>query len=258
MAESEKPTPLIEDAMDSAQAPSLCTQCGLCCSGAIYSRAVLDEDEVAPARAIGLPVLDLPGRPAFALGCPKLVGTQCSIFGHRPRVCGRFRCQLLIDFEEGRASHSEALAHVQEAQRLLGETREGDPAAESPLGVHKLALQLYLDRHFRKASDTMSFETSSEEPVMSADLEESLFSRSDEALFAEVGEDVLALHVANGRCHGMERVAADVWRMLDQPVSLAEICGRLVADYEVEPDECRRDVGALLQSMIAEGLVKAS
>ena len=255
MADSEKPTPLIEGAGDAAQAASLCTRCGLCCSGAIYSSAVLDEDEVGPARDIGLPVLDRPGRPAFALGCPKLAGTQCSIFGHRPRVCGRFRCQLLIDLEEGRTSQGKTLVKVREARRLLAKARENNSPA-SPPDVHKLALQLYLDRHFRKASDTKSFETSSEEYVMSADLEDSLFSRSDEALFAQVGDDVLALHVANGRCHGMERVAADVWRMLDQPVSLKEICGRLVADYEVEPDECRRDVGALLQSMIAEGLVK--
>ena len=258
MAEPETPTPLVDGTRDAAQAPSLCTRCGLCCTGAIYTSAVLDEDEVAPARAIGLPVLDRPGRPAFALGCPKLEGTICSIFGHRPRVCGRFRCQLLIDFEEGRKSQNEAKAHVREAWRLLGQARASGPAADPATGVHKLALQLYLDRHFRKASDTMSFESSSEEHVMSADLEDSLFSRSDEALFAEVGDDVLALHVANGRCHGMERVAADVWRMLDRPVSLAEICGRLVSDYEVEPDECRRDVSALLQSMIAEGLVKTS
>lgn len=258
MTEPETPTPLIEGADDTAQAPSVCTRCGLCCSGAIYSSAVLDDDEVEPAKAIGLPVLDRPGRPAFALGCPKLSGTACSIFGCRPRVCGRFRCQLLIDLEDGSKSHGEVMTHVLEAQRLLGASRAGGSGAPTSPDVHDLALQLYLDRHFRKATDKKSFETSNEEHVMNADLEDSLFSRSEEALFAEVGDDVLALHVANGRCHGMERVAADVWRMLDRPVSLNEICGRLVADYDVEPEECRRDVGALLQSMIAEGLVKTS
>ena len=88
MAEPDSPSPLTSNAADCAQASELCTQCGLCCMGAIHGRAVLFEDELQPARDIGLPVLDDAERPLFALPCPKLAGTSCTIFGKRPRVCG--------------------------------------------------------------------------------------------------------------------------------------------------------------------------
>jgi len=47
-----------------------------------------------------------------------------------------------------------------------------------------------------------------------------------------------------------------VWSMLDQPVSLAEICSRLVERYEVDAGTCEQDVGALLAQFEQEGLVE--
>lgn len=182
MAEADSPSPLTDgSAADVAQASSLCTACGLCCMGAIHSAAVLDDDEVARATAIGLPVLDRPGRPGFALPCPKLAGTSCTIFGQRPRVCGRYMCQVLIDYRDGRLSFDEATEHVRCAQNLLASVQavlpdrmtlgeanamvrrpvtsgEGPaPGAQADelleLRLRVIALQLYLDKHFRRPKE---------------------------------------------------------------------------------------------------------
>ena len=171
MADPETPSPLADGATDSAQAPDLCTGCGMCCSGLLHSAAVLDDDEVVAAASIGLAVLDRPGRPGFALPCTKLRGTTCSIYGSRPRVCSRFRCQVLIDLEEERHSFAEASAHVATAKQLLTELRAVTPAPASPDEVRTMirtavsssdhhavrlrstALAFYLDRHFRQAKE---------------------------------------------------------------------------------------------------------
>ena len=84
-----------------------------------------------------------------------------------------------------------------------------------------------------------------------------LYRRSPEALHANVGEDIVALHVRKGRCFGMEHVTADVWRYLEQASSLDQICSRLVDEYEVDPETCRAEVGELLGMMQKEGLVEA-
>lgn len=83
------------------------------------------------------------------------------------------------------------------------------------------------------------------------------YRRSPEALHANVGEDVVALHVKKGRCFGMEHVTADVWKILDQPARLDQICARLLDAYDVDPDICRSDVAELLDTMQREGLVEA-
>ena len=85
---------------------------------------------------------------------------------------------------------------------------------------------------------------------------EPLFKRSEQALSAEVGEDIVALHVARGHCFGMEEVAAAVWKLLERPASLEDICAALVNRYDVEAGLCRTEVGALLDDFQREGLVE--
>src|SRR5688500_2967630 len=94
MADDPKTSAAPGTAPDSSLGSALCTQCGLCCTGALHKAAVLDPDEIADARALGLPILDRE-KPGFALPCPRLDGTVCTIYASRPRVCGRYKCQLL-------------------------------------------------------------------------------------------------------------------------------------------------------------------
>ena len=132
---------------------------------------MLDPDEVAAAVDLGLPVI-AGDKPLFALPCPKLVGSCCSIYGDRPRVCGRYKCQLLQDVEGGVLALDDARRKVvtakQLAERFLaaappGTTLPGARAyAAEPAGpasgdleprLHATALQLYLDKHFRNSRD---------------------------------------------------------------------------------------------------------
>ena len=82
------------------------------------------------------------------------------------------------------------------------------------------------------------------------------YKLSDKALFTAVGEDIVALNVNDGQCYGMEKVTAAVWRLLDTPMSMDQICDRLVALYAVEPDVCRADVERLIGQLRSEGLIE--
>jgi hypothetical protein len=157
---------------------TLCTSCGLCCAGALHNAAVLDEDEIAAATELGLPVLDR-AKPGFALPCPKLAGTLCGIYGNRPRVCGRYRCNLLQRLDAGELSLEEARATVATAKSLIDDLKrlmpEGmtlpearalvlqpPPEPHQPTGNHGSSMRLrlaatavsvYIDRHFRNARE---------------------------------------------------------------------------------------------------------
>ena len=136
----------------------LCTSCGLCCTGALHRDALLYPDEVDSARAQGIEIID-GDRPAFALPCPKLVGTSCSIFATRPRVCGGYKCQLLLDLEGGRTTLDNALATVETALDLVerawtSASAAGDSElAASHLRLNRTARALYLDKHFMNSTD---------------------------------------------------------------------------------------------------------
>lgn len=160
----------------------MCTSCGLCCMGALHDRAKLEPDEVRWAREIGLPVIK--GSESFSLPCPKLIERKCSIFEHRPAVCPRYRCQLLLDAEGGRISLDAALTIVQQAHALLhaaldsvivdtlaearhrarfkslDEVLADTEASRSEVlaeRLHVTALDVYLDRHFRNSKEDRMF-----------------------------------------------------------------------------------------------------
>ena len=82
------------------------------------------------------------------------------------------------------------------------------------------------------------------------------YQRSPEAIFSEVGGDIVALNVECGACYGMEQVTAAVWQLLADPLTLEQLCDRLVEMYEVDPATCRTDVEALLGEFEAEGIVQ--
>ena len=82
------------------------------------------------------------------------------------------------------------------------------------------------------------------------------YRRTSETLHAEIGDDVVALHIRMGHCYGMENVTADVWRLLEQPVTLEKICEQLMQRYEVDDATCDADVRRLIEAMQIEGLVE--
>ena len=177
--QSITPTPQQGSSIGSA----LCTQCGLCCTGALHNAAVLEPGEIAGARAIGLPVLDR-AKPGFSLPCPMLKGATCTIYGDRPKVCARYKCQLLQEVESGREPLQDALEKVRVATGLVSNAQAAMPSGttlpearkeaigdQTPglqgemsvsdrmqLKLRTIALNLYLDKYFRNDRDKKALE----------------------------------------------------------------------------------------------------
>lgn len=79
--------------------------------------------------------------------------------------------------------------------------------------------------------------------------------RDDGLIFAEVDGEAVALNTARGLCYGLDGVGLRVLQLIDPPATLAEVCARLTAEYAIDPETCERDVGDLIDTLAAEGLV---
>ena len=154
----------------------LCTQCGLCCTGALHDTASAEPGEVEGLRNRGMQIVK-DEKFRFSLPCPQLKGTSCGIYENRPHVCSRYRCQLLRDVEAGAAEPADALLKVREARRLyeavvrlmppgmsLPQARalprdpksvpKGMNAAGYPvLILQVLTLMRYIDQHLRHSDE---------------------------------------------------------------------------------------------------------
>jgi hypothetical protein len=98
----------------------LCVECGLCCSGALFSYASMPEADVELARSLGMEITHVDGVPAFRLPCPRLSGTVCSVYGQRrPHPCGAFYCKLATRVDTGDVTLAEAKNIVTQTRSMF-------------------------------------------------------------------------------------------------------------------------------------------
>lgn len=80
--------------------------------------------------------------------------------------------------------------------------------------------------------------------------------RREELLEADVNGEIVALHVERGQCYGLNAVASEIWRMLEEPKSVGEICTALRDDYDIDESTCHQEVIHLLSDLKQEGLIE--
>lgn len=84
---------------------------------------------------------------------------------------------------------------------------------------------------------------------------ELLYARAAPLHEAEVDEEIVALDSQQGDVFGFNRVASDVWRLLEEPKSFDQLCRELQELYDVAPDRCAEDTRDLLKEMTEMKLV---
>ena len=80
--------------------------------------------------------------------------------------------------------------------------------------------------------------------------------RADHQIGAEVDEEVVLMNLNRGYYYGLGEVGTVIWRLLEQPCSIGELCDRLQSDFEVDRITCENDVIEFIDKTLDEGLVE--
>jgi len=75
-------------------------------------------------------------------------------------------------------------------------------------------------------------------------------------LHSVFGAETVILSLKDGVYYGLEDVGARIWSLLQRPTTVSAIRDALVAEYDIEPERCGRDLVALLKDLAARGLVE--
>ena len=75
-------------------------------------------------------------------------------------------------------------------------------------------------------------------------------------LFCDLGGEAAILNAKTGMYYGLDPVGARVWSLIQQPRTVQNVHEALLSEYDVEPDRCERDLLALLNQLLAEGLIE--
>lgn len=84
----------------------------------------------------------------------------------------------------------------------------------------------------------------------------STVGRSPDHLVAELDDGMVLMCIKNGKYFGLDAVGADIWNKLGGRVVVADLCAALKKEYGADPDTIFRDVCALLEQLLEQGLIE--
>jgi len=73
---------------------------------------------------------------------------------------------------------------------------------------------------------------------------------------SDLAGEVILLSLQTAEYYGAQGVAARVWEMVQKPVRVAELRDAIVSEYDVEPEDCERDMLTFLRQLAGEGLLE--
>ena len=70
-------------------------------------------------------------------------------------------------------------------------------------------------------------------------------------LVSKVGVETVMMNIENGDYIGLNEVGTDIWEKIDSPRSVSEIIDQLIAEYDVNAEQCTRNTLTYLTQMHA-------
>jgi hypothetical protein len=71
----------------------------------------------------------------------------------------------------------------------------------------------------------------------------------------KVSDETIILNLSNGTYYGLNELGSLIWSQIQSPQTIETICQAIRRQYDVELNQCQRDVIALIESLLAQGLV---
>lgn len=86
-----------------------------------------------------------------------------------------------------------------------------------------------------------------------------MLSRNGDILCASVdSEHAVMLSIAAGKYFGLNAVAAQIWELLEHPMTLEQLCVHICEEFEVDMQTCEAVMLKFADEIIENGIVHAS
>lgn len=95
--------------------------------------------------------------------------------------------------------------------------------------------------------------TQNKQPSLSS---ASTIQRSDNQLSTQIDDEMVLMSIERGNYYGLDAIATDIWKRLEQPLTVSDLCGALVEEYDADAETILRDVLALLEHLLDEGFIE--
>lgn len=78
---------------------------------------------------------------------------------------------------------------------------------------------------------------------------------SSDVLFRELEGEAVMLDLGSERYYGLDEVGARIWQLLEEHHDVETVVAEMLAEYEVDEEQLRRDMADLIDNLADAGLV---
>ncbi|MCE7992571.1 MAG: lasso peptide biosynthesis PqqD family chaperone [Roseivirga sp.] len=82
--------------------------------------------------------------------------------------------------------------------------------------------------------------------------------RNGGLLDSEIDGETVMMSVEQGNYYGLNQVGTEIWKLIESPIKVEDICKALVKEYKVEQDTCEKEVLSFLNDLTSEKIVVLS
>lgn len=79
--------------------------------------------------------------------------------------------------------------------------------------------------------------------------------RRGQWLTATIGTECVMMSVERGSYLSLSRVGTRIWELIEQPITVPDLCDRLGEEFDVPPETCRAEVDVFLADLEKHGAV---
>ena len=81
-------------------------------------------------------------------------------------------------------------------------------------------------------------------------------SRSEAVVSADMDDDeIVMMNVEKGMYYGMGIVGSYIWKLIERPLSISQLCDTLLARFDVTREVCYQEVSDFLHELHKDGLI---
>lgn len=82
--------------------------------------------------------------------------------------------------------------------------------------------------------------------------------QSEDQVSTEIDHEVVLMSIEKGAYFGLNKVLSRIWKIIETPVTVSQLCATLQNEYNVTEETCLRDVVEILNKMAEKNLIVLS
>lgn len=80
--------------------------------------------------------------------------------------------------------------------------------------------------------------------------------RDPDIIATDMDGETVMMSIEQGQYFGLSGVGPFLWDLLAEPMSVGDICARVLQEYEVDEETCRTDVSAFVGDLLDKGVLR--